>query len=226
MRRLWSYVASVALAIAYSTMAAAQEIEPVAPDPDETDRSVILLPGIRYTIDERFDVAAYGTRVFGDIKGPLAMARLRYMPNNRWGVAVGYFGFWQDGTSARPNPQDQRIRLEGFLNLPLGDDWILSHRSRAEYRFRDLENGWRYRPNVRLQRVFDLLGDRSMSAFVYAEPFYDFNASAITSIEYAVGINLDVVDGLNLEAWAAHSGARGPASDFQYIGLLLTYDLN
>ena len=139
MRRVWIDVVSVALAVAQSSIAAAQEIEPVAPDPDETDRSVILLPGICYIIDERLDVAAYGTRVFGDIKGPLAIARLRYMPNHRWGVAVGYFGFWQDGTAARPNPQDQRIRLEGFLNLPLGEDWVLSHRSRAEYRFRDLE---------------------------------------------------------------------------------------
>ena len=147
-------------------------------------------------------------------------------PHDTWGVGLGYFGFWQDGTASRPDPKDQRIRLEGYLNLPFGENWLFSHRSRAEYRFRDVKKGWRYRPNFQLQRRFHLWDARSIGTFIYAEPFYDFNTSEVTSIEYAIGADLDVTDALNLEVWAAHSEARGSAPDFQYIGLFFTYSLN
>ena len=138
MQKAWRALVWIALAVTCSPVVLAQEVEPVALDAQETKRSLIPLVGIRYNLTEQLDMTARGSLVFGDLRGPLAMAQLRYMPNDTWGVGLGYFGFWQDGTASRPDPRDQRIRLEGYLNLPFGEDWLFSHRSRAEYRFRDV----------------------------------------------------------------------------------------
>ena len=48
----------------------------------------------------------------------------------------------------------------------------------------------------------------------------------MTSVEYATGVNVNLTDVLNLEAWAAHSEVRGQSPDFQYISLFFTYSLN
>ena len=219
-------VLGLALLVFCTDTSLAQEVEPVNPVTNQTDRSFMPVLGVSYQINEAFDVTAYGSQLFGDLDPQLALARLRYTVNDMWGLGLGYFGLWQDGTAERPDPQDQRIRLEAYLSIPLGSKWLASHRSRAEHRFRDVENGWRYRPNFRLQRSLQIAEDRSVNPFVFIEPFYDLNESDVTSVEYAFGINLDLIDSVNLEAWATHTEARGAASDFQYISLLFTYSLN
>lgn len=219
-------VLGLALLVFCAGTSLAQEVEPVSPVTNQTDRSFMPVFGIAYEIDEAFDITAYGSQLIGDLDPQLALVRLRYTANETLGLGLGYFGLWQDGTATRPDPRDQRVRLEAYLNFPFGNSWIASHRSRAEYRFRDVENGWRYRPNLRLQRAFDIAGVRSISPFGFVEPFYDVNEAEVSSVEYAFGVNLDLIEEINLEAWATHTEARGAAADFQYISLLFTYSLN
>ncbi|MEM6559128.1 MAG: DUF2490 domain-containing protein [Myxococcota bacterium] len=139
------------------------------PAASTTDYAIIGVAGdVSLTDTLRVDAATLG--LIGDLDGSVQTLGVRYAFSNATTVRLAYFRVFEPDLPGRPDPRDHRIRLE----LTHALDWgaiRLSHRSRLEHRFRDLDDQTRYRPQLRV--TYTLFA--ALQPFVSAEPFFLLN---------------------------------------------------
>ena len=205
MRRFLSAVsagvpAGAALFFLHAPLAAAQEADPVifesedGSDGGSTDYGILVGTFTADLGGSDFGLYGLAGALVGDVEGGLASLGVTYDPDvkvlggNAF-VRVGYLGVYDESTPSRPDPQDDRARLELHWNRTFGDV-TLQHRSRFEHRFRDIDDQTRYRPRLRAV----LNNDRTVSPFVSAELFYAFQSEDVQLLLGEAGVRVALSD--------------------------------
>ncbi|MEO0591962.1 MAG: DUF2490 domain-containing protein [Myxococcota bacterium] len=178
---------------AHST-ALAQEV--LIPAASTNDFSIIGLSA-SLALNETVDVNAATLSLIGDLEGSVLSAGGRYRLTDSIGVGTSYFGVFEASTFERSNPRDHRIRIDFDGRVDLGV-LLLSHRSRFEYRFRDVDDQTRYRPQLRA----------TLNAYLHVQPFF--------SVE-----PFFVLDDLDTQLVLLEPGIRASATS--QVALLVSY---
>ena len=180
-----------------SPSASAQVAEAVIADLDNSDgnrgsRDYLILVGT-FTSDigdSDFGLYGIGGAVVGDVDAGVFSLGVSYDVSDSTSLRVGYLGLYSKATDTRPDPQDDRARVEVYWTGEVGD-FSLQHRSRFEHRFRDIRDQTRYRPRIRAT----YRSDRTVSPFVSAELFYAFQDDDVQLLLGQAGLNIDLGDG-------------------------------
>lgn len=157
--------------------AAAQDVGPAGTTDGES--ALFLGGGFTVPITEKVSVNTLGAVALGEIDSDFASINMAVKPTPRVTLAAGYFGFFEGPTPSRPDPFDHRVRLDATFRWPVGQ-FVVQHRQRFEYRFRDVPDGWRWRPEIRLERPVRA-GGRTIRPYIGLEPFYEFNTTTLTA---------------------------------------------
>lgn len=140
------------LIVSLGVLGEARSQEILVPAASTTDYAIIGVAGDASLMDSvRVDAATLG--LIGDLDGSVQTLGVRYAFSNATAVRLAYFGVFEPDLPGRANPRDHRIRLELTHALDL-DAMRLSHRSRIEHRFRDLDDQTRYRPQLRVTYTY------------------------------------------------------------------------
>lgn len=169
-------------------------------------RSAIAATNLAIGLTDQLDVTLFHWRFMGGVDGSEVQARLRYGFNERLGMSVRYYGFYQPRTVARPAPRDHRFRYEIMVNTDLVGKLVLHQRWRFEYRWRDLPNEWRLRPFLRLDHPVRL-GRQEFLAFAYAELYYNFRQQLLASVNPALGLSTNLAPRLTASLWVEYGEA-------------------
>ena len=187
-------VGAALLALSYPSNASAEDADIVVTEPDDDDSSTdyAILVGT-FTADfSGSDFGLYGLAggLAGDVEAGVAALGLTYDPGlaafggNAF-LRAGYIGIYNESTTLRPDPQDDRARFELHWSRAFGDVTV-QHRSRLEHRFRDVSDQTRYRP--RLRALLDT--DGALTPFVSAELFYAFQGDDVQLLLGEAGLSL------------------------------------
>ncbi|MEO0460136.1 MAG: DUF2490 domain-containing protein [Myxococcota bacterium] len=166
--------ATVLMVFGANSTALAQEV--LIPAASTNDFSIIGLSA-SLALDETVELNAATLSLIGDLEGSVLSAGGRYRLTDSVGVGTSYFGVFEASTFGRANPRDHRIRIDVDGRVDLGFI-LLSHRSRLEYRFRDIDDQTRYRPQLRATLNTHL----PIRPFFSVEPFFvldDFDTQLV-----------------------------------------------
>ena len=183
--------------------------------------------GVEATADiglgEATRVYLRGAAYDGPVWAGYALAEVRHDLNEIVTLEGGYFGLFLPDSPARPEFRDNRIRGAVALTRRFGR-FELSHRSRVEHRFRDVSDGFRYRPGFGV--AYALPEDwLATAALVRNETFYDFDADKVTRNHLTTGIVFPVRDGVSLTPAYQWQRDRTPLPDNHVISVVVGLNL-
>ena len=215
--------AMVASGTCFANVALAQDVDvdvDVVPDPGAGSGTEFVAIGGILTTEIEGPVTLYvqGVRVEGDLEGWAVGGGLQFDLESAGRLRVGYFGLHLDGSAERPDPQDDRFRVEyqigrnvDVLDVPVQ----LLHRSRFEYRFRDIDDQFRWRPELRAT----FRPGKTVSPFFSVEPFLDVTDGEYQQTALEAGLAIRLSDSVVFRPSWTYSAVPGrPDNGF---GLLL-----
>jgi len=196
----------------------AAQVEPL--DRDDARDAAFFGLSVTAPLDDKTHIFGFGGRRVGELDFTIAQLGLRRQVNENFAVSAGYFGLFQPSTPNRPNPKDDRFVIDGEYAVN-SFGFRVFHRSQFEYRVRDVENGWRYRPAFGVSRPVQA-GSVSVTPFASIEPFYDFNEDRFTVVLSRVGVDIPLSPKITLEPLYIHATVFD-APDLNFYSLLVKY---
>jgi len=193
---------------------------PRAVDGDETLHAALLGVTISAPIAEQFDVFALGGYRVGEFNFGFATAGVKYNPNRNLSFAAAYLGLYLESSSNRPNPRDNRLRLDTEIRYTFGKV-NLQHRQRFEYQASDTGNSWRWRPEIQASTTFKV-GGRNISPFALIEPIYDLQSNTVTTVLTRFGASIPMDEGFAIEPSFLRATVNG-GIDLNFYTVFLKY---
>jgi len=187
---------------------------------DETLDAALLGATVSAPITKQVDVFALGGYRVGQFDFGFATAGVKYNPNKNISFGAAYFGLFLEDSPNRPNPRDNRLRLDAEVRRTFGKI-TLQHRSRFEYRTSDVGDGWRWRPELRASTKFNLRG-RDISPFVLVEPTYEFRTNEVAAVLTHFGAATPLGNGFVIEPSFLRAAIRDGA-DLNFYTIFLKY---
>ena len=205
---------------AYTQVIEPDEPEPVAPglttpplSRDNTRQYNISIISASYDINARWQAYGYAGVVNDELEGDVFSVGVEYDTNRQFFIRLAYFDFYQQETSARPDPEDRRLRIEPHWRLPLGERWQFVHRSRLERRYRDTTHQTRYRPRFSVSYQFS----QKINLDSSVELYYDLTDDEYQTTLYAAGLTYQWTDQVSTTARYIYGDGR--TTNDAHIGL-------
>ncbi len=101
--------------------------------------------------------------------------------------------------------------VTGRAHLP--GEWLLSDRSRFDFRWLNGAPAHRYRNRLKLEKTFDV-GRFQLTPYSYAEVFYAFDERSWTRVRYAAGAEWTVTKHIVLEGYYLRQNTWGSVPRF------------
>ena len=153
----------------------------------------------------------------GTVEGGVIEPGVQFRVNRFLTLGPSYLHLFQAATAASPDPHGRRVRFSVNASAEIGS-FLVKHRSLAEYRFRDGGGGWRYRPQLQIERGFDV-GGRKVTPYVAAEPIYDFAQTRWTGNQTYAGLRVAAGRAIALSLFEYHLAQfRGADVDSVTLG--------
>lgn len=152
---------------------------------------------------EKLDLFFSGTMRFGSNVSKLSDARVAagvvYKPNKKWSFSP--FHLYVRARNSRGVFQtENRLNLRAGYRFPF-KKFGLSHRSALEYRIREPQNSWRYRPSITFEKELPKKLTPGARMFITEEIFYDSILKKFSRSRFSVGIGKTLTKKLSLDAY-------------------------
>lgn len=157
---------------------------------------------ITVPITEKFDFFLLGTWRFGKDVSRLNDRRIAvgyvYKPTKSLSISPFYWNIVARNASGKFR-QENRLNLRITYRFPF-KKFGLSHRSGFEYRIRQPQNSWRYRPSLTFEKGIEKIIPKS-KFFVTEEVFYDSILNKFSRNRFSIGITKTINKKLSLDLY-------------------------
>ena len=188
-------------------------------DPSAADAAFFGL-SLTHKVNDRIGVHAFGAGAEGAVHFGIGSAGVDYHITPSIALTAEYMGFFQERTETRAAPFDHRFRGAVAITHHIGSLGI-THRSRIEHRWRDVGNGWRYRPSLHLAHPFRL-GSQVITPYVAAEGYYEISADRWTLTTVQGGLAIPITKKLSARPGYMRVLLRG-VDDLNFGTLIFGY---
>ena len=185
-------------------------------DPSAADAAFFGL-SLSHKLNDSVRIHAFGAGAEGAVHFGVGSAGFDYHITSSIALTAEYMGFFQKRTETRVDPYDHRFRGAAAFTHQIGA-LSITHRSRVEHRWRDVGNGWRYRPSLHLAHPVHI-GDRVVTPYVAAEGYYEVSADRWTLTTVQGGFSVPI--GKNLSVRPGYMRVLLRGADDLNIGTLI-----